>query len=443
MIRKLALAVVMVAFIAAPSFAAVQNVKVSGDIDTTSVIRNNFDFGATANTNGALNEVLSQVGLKVQADLTDNVSATIKLLNERLWGSESTSNTTVDLEAAFVTLKEFLYSPLTLQIGRQPLQYGNQLIIGKNTSTSPNISTAADLSKDINFDAIKAVLNYDPLTIDLFASKVSGTTVVSGNIGGVDTTNNLYGINAAYKLGDKMSTVIEAYTFIDINHNGDFGGVNQTKGDAIYVPGLRLSTNPIEGLNFQLEGALELGKVGMSTGTSTDNRKLAAFALQGYTSYVLPVLKNLKPIVSGSYTYLSGDKRQDAAGQGAVQSGTTKAWQQLYYNQNVGRIWSAILGTKSDSSLVQLTGSLNPIQDLTTALSWSGLWLNHKNTPIGSLANGSTYLGSELDADLTYAYTEDVKFGLSAGVFLTGKAFDSTANSKNASQVLTSVNVAF
>ena len=63
----------------------------------------------------------------------------------------------------------------------------------------------------------------------------------------------------------------------------------------------------------------------------------------------------------------------------------------------------------------------------------------------GTQAVGGTTnkaLGNEVDLDLTYAYTEDVKFGVSAGYFAPGRAFDST-NKDSATQLLTSVNVAF
>ena len=48
--KLLALAVMVV--VASPAFAAIQNVKVSGDITATFVDRNTFDLGATVGTEG-------------------------------------------------------------------------------------------------------------------------------------------------------------------------------------------------------------------------------------------------------------------------------------------------------------------------------------------------------------------------------------------------------
>ncbi|MBF0485789.1 MAG: alginate export family protein [Candidatus Omnitrophica bacterium] len=438
--KKLMLAVAMVALMAAPSFAAVQNVKVSGSIATTSVIRADFNANTTRDRQ---NEVFAQTHLNVSADLTDNVTTNIGLLQERLWGnaggSDQASTGSIDLETAYVSMKEFLYSPLTVTVGRQPLKYGNQLIIGSSVQsglTAGNVTAVPDLTDKGNFDAIKAVLTYDPLTVDLFASRISN----NGTVGATGTNDihdnvNLYGVNANYKLGDKMSTVVEAYTFLKQDDSKDNRNLTPFhKSENTFVPGLRVSTNPIEGLNVQLEGAYQMGNVwNNGTGTAMTNRD--AFAFQGMVNYALPVLKNLKPVLAGAYTYLSGNKPGSTKG---------RAWDAMFEHQNTGRIFdTSAVGNlaSSNSQLVTVSGEITPIQDLTAKASWNGLWKAEK--PVDTTtANLSRYIGSEIDLDLTYAYTEDVKFGMSAGQFLTGKNYI-YPNNKNATQVLSSVSVAF
>ncbi len=440
--KKFMLAVAMLALVAAPAFASVQNVKVSGAITTTSFIRNDFN---TNTSRDRVNEILGQTTLDVSADLTDNVSTKIGLFNERYWGNQQTvadqSNAGVDIETAYVTMKELLYSPLTLTVGRQPLVYGNQLVIGSNTSTKNAVAAWGDTTLQGNFDAIKAVLSYDPLTVDLFASRINNRgTVLGAAATDIHDNVNLYGINANYKFGDKMSTVVEAYTFLKQN---DMTTVTLNKSTSTYVPGLRVSTNPIEGLNVQLEGAYQMGKVLNSavTNTTMDNR--AAYAFQGFMNYALPVAKSYKPVVSGGFTYLSGSK---------MNSTKTTGWDQMFINQNCGRIFHAKSLDLTNAQIVTVAGEMTPMQDVTTKLSWNGLWLAQKsayNSTTTFRANSSKYLGSELDLDVTYAYTEDVKFGLSAGAFLTGKnavnadGLADGLNNKNATQLLTSVSVAF
>ena len=452
--KKLMLAVAMLALVAAPAFASVQNVKVSGALTTTSIIRNNFSSTQIGQVNN-VNEILGQTSLDVSADLTDNVSTKIGLLNERFWGATKTDTTSsgnaVQLETAYVQMKELLYSPLTLTVGRQPLVYGNQFIIGSNSNVTNAGKAWGDVTQEGNFDAIKAVLSYDPLTVDLLASRIDNqdNATVKDNV-------NLYGINANYKFGDKMSTVVEAYAFakIDDKSTAASNPGNSVKTQTTYVPGLRVSTNPIEGLNVQLEGAYEAGKVYDVTTTPAGNQPSqtrSAYALQGSVNYALPVLKSVKPVVSGSYTYLSGDTKNGVGGNGTQKLG--RNWDPLYKNQNIGRIFHAAGLDSTNSQLVTVSGELVPVQDVTTKLSWNGLWLAEKYAYVGvggnaAIVNSSKYLGSEIDLDVTYAYTEDVKFGVSAGSFLTGKAspvanITGSARNQNATQLLTSVAVAF
>ncbi|MBF0331488.1 MAG: alginate export family protein [Candidatus Omnitrophica bacterium] len=459
MVKKFVAAFALVALMAAPAFASVQNVKVGGDLKTTSVIRNNFDLGTGTNATNNRNQsiVLSQTNLNVDADLTDNVSTKIGLKNESLWGtnvnagSDATNQrNTVALETAYVTMKELLYSPLTLTVGRQPLVYGNSFIVAK--SGTNRISQIREITGDINFDAVKAVLSYDPLTVDLFAAKINENKLTSD---GANTNVNLYGVNANYKLGDKMSTVVEAYTFVKTTGNGSTGATGSqvnTKNDAIYVPGLRVSTNPIEGLNVQLEGAYEVGTLGYITTSGIQGKnELNAYALQGKVNYALPVMKDMSPVASVGVSYYSGEKNANAI----ADNNKTQAWQGMYDRQ-WGDTMFYNLFSRSNLVVSQLGFELKPVQDLTAKLSLYNLALAHDVTSIAlnrpdslsaeavtvTTAGKSKMLGNEVDLGLSYAYTEDVKFGVNAGYFAPGKTLSSGAQD-SATQLLTSVAVAF
>ncbi|MBF0387479.1 MAG: alginate export family protein [Candidatus Omnitrophica bacterium] len=457
MVKKLVLAIAVLA-LATPAFAAVQNVKVGGALKTTSILRDNM--GAVGSPDNQA-EILAQTELNVTADLTDNVSTNIGLLNERLWGNvdktaNEQSSSTVQLETAYVTMKEFLYAPLTVSIGRQPLKYGNELVIGSSSDSNAvtQIDAVSDLTKKGNFDAVKAVLSYDPLTVDFFASRIdnNATVLVSGSNSITHDNINLYGVNLNYKLGDKMSTVVEAYTFVKANEQANITSNRNTKNTTTYVPGLRVSTNPIEGLNVQLEGAYQFGRVWNNTATTDDSMsRLGAYALQGKVNYALPVMKDMKPVMGLGYRYLSGDKR--TGNLTSDDSTRTTAWQAMYENQDAGRIFDT-LTANTNSQLTTVSMEISPLKDLTAQLSLNSLWLAQKNaylrdvtTPSSTRAgvNSSKYRGSEVDLDLTYAYTEDVKFGVSAGYFVTGKTFvaDEGQDNKNKSQILSSVSVLF
>ncbi len=188
------------------AYAEVQNVKVSGDIVVSGVARDHFDLQAQSKTHQYLKQsfLMSQVRVRIDADLTDNVMATVRLINERVWnGQNDTSasgNSKIDLDLAYVTMKEFLYCPLSLTIGRQEIRFGNGLVMGNAKALNTSTNIPGDLTEKKAFDAIRATLNYDPLVVDLIYAKVR-QTVTDTNMD--SNTINLAGVNATYDLNKK------------------------------------------------------------------------------------------------------------------------------------------------------------------------------------------------------------------------------------------------
>ncbi len=509
--RKLLVAAIVV-LMASPAFAAIQNVKVSGDITSTWINRNNFDLGLTSQQQyqalnnyrgvvGAVNPYvedytfvagtdanplglkrqnvfITQTRVRIDADLSDNVSTTVGLINERAWGAEAvgTADTNVQLYLASLTLREFLYSPLTLTIGRQVFNYGNGLIIGDggiNNQSNGNLQfIAQDLTMRTTYDGVKAALEYKPLTIDMFYFK-NMQTILTGNPIADRTSSDAYGINANYQLSDPWSTVMEAYTFMRINGNHVVtpNGVDAfaNKGDTLFVPGLRASTNPIKGLNVQGEIAWQFGQhpvlpqedIAINIGGAAEKRQ--AMAAQLLASYSLPVLQKYKPTVNASYTYVSGDKNGltnndvNNGGDSAKSAKTFTAWDSFNENQGGGTIYNSLFPL-SNMHIVAIGASANPLEDVTAAVKWSGLWAADAYNAANPLAmfqpdSGTTLfypvtrknargLGNETDINLTYNYTEDVTFGVSVGWFVPGTVF-SSGNKNTASQALADVAVKF
>ncbi len=235
--KKLLVAVIMVV-LATPAFAAIQNVKVSGDITTSWLSDNSFDLGL-ANSSGPLlqkhqNVFITQTRLRVDADLSDNVSTTVGLINERAWNGEGAIyyggvyptgyDTNVQLYLASVTMRELLYSPLTVTIGRQVFNFGNGLIMGDggpdNRATGNLQYIYQELTERTAYDGVKATLDYKPLTIDLIYFKNGErASEVTGWMNGVgyDKSSDVFGYNLNYQLGDRWNTVVEQYLFARIN----------------------------------------------------------------------------------------------------------------------------------------------------------------------------------------------------------------------------------
>ncbi len=449
------------------SFAAVQNVKVSGSVDSSYVNRQHFNLGAkTSNLEVGLSDqstLITQATVQIDADLSDNVAAQVSVYNERAWDAEGSTDTNVQLQYANVTLKEFLYSPLTVTVGRQDFTYGNALIIGAAPVAGNFSNIAGDLTMRSAFDGVKAVFDYKPLTLDVLYFRNSSNTTNTGNVNpsaNVASKDNddVYGLNANYQLGDAMNTTVEGYFFGRVNNAIESQTVHTiTRADTFYIPGVRVSTSPVKGLTVGGEAAWQLGRVTTHTDADTeDTARRNALALQFMGSYELPVLTQYKPVASGSYTYLSGDKNGSIAATNANQNSgeTYTGWDAMMEDQNTGRIFDNILSA-TNMKIANAGLSVNPLEDLTTAFNWYGVWAAKKysaENPIGfAQPDGSSVtpvttskkvLGHEFDVDVEYAYTEDVTLGLTVGYFLPGKAF-SGLNDSTASQAVAHVAVAF
>ena len=469
--------------ITAAVFAEVQNVKVSGDILLTGIMRGDFslindnhpDSGATDDSNNWNNDkqqyFLRQVRVRVDADLTDNVSATVRLLSEGIWGDSGIegvegaveNNDEVWLDLAYITLKEFLYSPLTLTAGRQEIKFGNGLVVadpdtnlaatgwGGTTgaimanTTSWFYHAAPDLSLRKAFDAIRVTLDYDPLVIDGIYAKVEERNPSETD----DET--LFGVNLAYDFRDAMKTIGELYYFArhrDENING-----TNNKVDRVDTFGVRVKMEPIERLTTQVEGAFQCGTYdpaldpNAAPGTPTQRRR--AWAAQAMASYELDM--KYSPVLTGVIAAFSGE--HDNTASGTRNKDTYGGWDPMYEGQTFGRIVNALI---EQSNMIVLGSGVRvvPMEDVTVGLDFYNYWLqaefaDQETTILNGLSNGyvttmsdNRYLGKEFDLSVIYDYTEDVQFGLCADWFIPGKAFDAEYNN-SATQLIGSMKVTF
>lgn len=447
LILVLALALV-VGLTFSAAYAEVQNVKVSGDIIASGVGR--YDFNLAKSTGGTTlpysakqSFLMSQIRVRIDADLTDNVSATVRLINERIWNGQndgSTSgNNSIDIDLAYVTLKEFLYSPLTLTIGRQEISFGNGLVIGKSGAGAGTTAIPSDLSERASFDAIRATLNYDPLVVDVVYAQVSQTNTTS-----FENSSSLFGANATYALNKKVN--LSAYYWLK---KLNALSANLTKPDEVNTIGGLVSITPIDNLITSFEAAYQFGK-----NTQTANqRRHDAWAMQAKADYTFAKMKTT-PKIGGSWTYLSGGVSGNAT--------RNEGWDPMFYSQNLNNIVYAILPF-SNMNAFNLKASFKPVEDVTvgavygyygvahtptagTAVVSPSTFNNTSTTTTGTNSYNNVYaggdtLGNALDLTVTYDYTEDVQFGLTGGVFQPGDALQT--NYATASQVIGSMKVTF
>lgn len=448
--KFLPFALLAVLLMAGSAAASVQNVKVSGDIDSTYLVRTKFDLGNTDQNDQQFRQklFLTQTRLRIDADLTDNVSTTVGLINERAWGIEDTTNGANDLalNLAYVTLREMLYSPLTVTVGRQAYAFGNSFVID-SAGTNNSVATgglkdvAEDLTKRNGRDAIRLTFDYNPLTIDVLAAKINAGNLAGAGAHQDDT--DLVGANANWQIGDSMGTVVEGYFWAKVNQD------SAVKNDTVYMPGIHAAANVLDGLNLSAEVAIQRGSKVISD-TNQDRQALAA---QLISKYQIPLeqTKEWSPVLTTSYTYYSGSKSSSPE--------EYKGWDPMFENQAGGKIYNTLFDA-TNSHIVGIKGSIKPLQDLTASLEWNGLWLAERlpdpdgngngtleiGQPDGSsveqIVTSDKKLGDEISLGLVYDYTEDVKLGATYGMFVPGSTF-SKDNNRHATQMMLNANVAF
>ncbi len=425
-------AVLLVGLLSMPANAEVQNVKVSGDITIRGIYRTDYDLKQDSKTVSGVEDdksfYMSTVRVRLDADLTDNVAATVRFINERDWDKDSASSDDINLDLAYITLKEVSYWPLTLTLGRQELRYGNLLIVGDGDANSAVLTgiTANDLSSRKAFDAIKAVFDLSPLTLDVFTAKVDEDT------SSTSSDADLYGINARYQFAE-YDAVGEAYYFCKRRATNAAG----TPIKRVDTVGVRGNITPIENLVLNAELAHQFGEYAAG-------RDLSADAVQLGADYDMPDYQ-YSPSVGLWYTYLSGEKAGDT-------TGTRKQWDPMYGDQVAGEIVAALGLASSNVHIINAKASVQPTDKLTASLNYfhftaaekyaAGAFMGTDLTTRTYTMESDSDLGDEFDLKLAYNYTEDVQFGLLGAYFIPGTAFADSNNSV-AKEVIGSVSVVF
>ena len=468
----LILALLLVAGITVAAYAEVQNVKVSGDITAYGISRQlGFQGKRDINNDGTGTQVQQMyktlatiTRVKVDADLTDNVMTTVRLLNERYWGNENTTvgdtgvNTDIFLDLAFVTLKEFLYSPLTLTIGRQELHFGSDMIIG-DPDTNNMASTASvfgntwmnkdsDLSARKAFDAIRATLDYNPLVIDAIMAKIDeGSRYRQDDV-------NLYGINANYKIGGKYLSTAEAYWFEKRTGRGTAAGrYSGKKVDQVDTLGARLTATPHSRMSSSLEVAIQTGRGVPPFGADMPTVRRKAWALEASSAVDLKDKIKYAPTVAAMYAYFSGEALDYTTDVGAY-----RGWDPMFENQTSGNIANTLFNQTN----VHVLGGIATAQateDVKLKAEYYAYWWA-KAFPEGAIVNtvrdpfgvgdpdggycvtNKRFAGQEIDLTATYDYTEDVQFALMGGAFIPGSAFEK-GNNTPAKEIIGSMKVTF
>lgn len=454
-----------------PGFAEVQNVRVGGDVTWRGIAQRNTDLqentvGQAADTTNTYFHQLT-TGLNVGADLTENVSAFTRIVNERTLGTSGTANGDIDISQAWVKFKELFYSPLTVTLGTQPIWWGRGLVLGSNLHRSLNGSDDRNGSIDANqftdftaFDAARFQLDLGgaaavdmPLNAEYVFIKNS-----EGAAGEADDIN-IHGIKLGTSMAE-MSSEVEAYWLLlrDESNVAIIGSADGLNRGSVHTIGVRGSTQPGEGTLLYAEAAYQFGDRvtdldGSGLALGGEHAAAWLFNLGGEVS----LGDSMAPKVGAEWIYTSGNDNDGALyGWQPVAPGyfptLIRAFQQRSTSTGLYPVaQSGVTGSLTNQHELALYGGLKPMEDLSLDSRLSFFLSDVAIRQPGNVVNGDrdNWLGTEIDTWLTYNYTEDVQFGVSYGVFFPGSAFvegseGGVAGSRStAQQLVSTVSVKF
>lgn len=483
-IKSLAVLALAVVFVA-PAFAETQTVKVSGSLDVSWTYREDFDLrdgndqalanalvgdavrargaAATADSqNDGADYFTSTAQVEIAADLTDNVSVVINLFNQRDWNAyvfdsgTSTANTTEEfdlgVDLAYVQLKEAWYEPLTLTIGRQDIEFGRGFIFGNFNIQDPQASIVSnEYSAVTSYDAVRSTLDFAPWTVDFVYANIAQNSSDS------EDDRSIWWANINYQFAE-YNAEWELYFGSDSDRSTNAAAaaaaVRSSSPEQTWVVGTRAEFDPTENLTLGAEVAYQFGDYYGTSAVATPKVDRSAWAFDLYGQYVWNE-NAYRPWVGLEYVFFSGNE-----------AGTSdfEGWNGMFRSPTYGVIreyldtlYTTALttdsgttgpGAASNHQHFAISGGLSPMDDLSLDATFYWFW-----TDEDFVTGGTSYgdeVGTELDVNITYDYTEDVTFGLGFAVFNPGDIYDqynvvATGGSTNdtATQVTGSVGVVF
>lgn len=457
-----------------PSFAETQNVTVGGDVTVRAFHRENLDLHQEDEATGATafddeDDFIQQTtGINIGADLTENVSAFVRIANESRWGGVNNSNTAsgdFDISQGFVKLKDVFYSPADVTIGRQPIVWGRGFVLGSNLIPSifgandRNTTIDADEFTDFTaFDAIRATIDLSgaaamslPVNLDLVYIKSAENT------SGTPDDTTLMGFNIGTRMDDLANSEVEAY-YLNKREKSPTTTTGLDAADSsVNTLGFRGSARPTEGAYVYGELAYQFGKRGTDAdfGFETGDAHQAWAANLGADYTFADVTTT--PKIGAEWIFWSGKDSESCGTRSAAYCGGVGGWDPIargyfttalrefqiattsgFYATDQARDTSAA----TNQHQLALYGGLKPIEDLTVNQRLTWFILDNGVIPSGAGGKRESYAGMEWDTVASYDYTEDVQLGLIYALFNPGSVYR-TPNDSTAQELISSVSVKF
>ena len=253
---------------------------------------NNFGFNTENDDGFLLTRALLYADLHVGDDFRVFVEGKTAFATDRaLPGGERTIDVdSAAIQQAFVdvTLSRSDDAQVVLRAGRQALQFGKQRLV----SPLPWANTLR------SWDGASLILLTDHWKTTAFYTQFAPVDRFDFNQ--ADRQSEFFGVYAESKNPDGAPAQLDLYALGQLRDNAPGGGFNGTQGNEDrYTLGARVSGFvPDTGLDYEIEGAYQFGRVG--------DGDVNAYALATQVGYAFPD-RDGKPRVFVGFDYASGD----------------------------------------------------------------------------------------------------------------------------------------
>jgi Alginate export len=330
-----------------------------------------------------------------------------------------------DLYQAYLTLGNAKEFPLTAQIGRQELVYGDQRFVGKSDWTNTGRS----------FDAIKLRLENSFGWVDAFTSRV---VLIDDN--NYNVSNDYDYFSGIYASTKQLMPWQETQVYFLARNYGQQAPNALTTGNPgspstqrdIYTLGTLWKSNPDNfcGWDYSMELALQFGSVyNVAQNARLDQQSHAVFLDTGYT------WKDAwgTPRVGLGYEYGSGDSNST--------DGKVQTLENLFGTQHRPYGLMDLAGARN-MHIPKLEFSVKPVKGLTLSADYLTFILAdtsdlfYPESGSGRSGNGyginpgnGSYVGSEIDLYASYTVTKWANYQIGYGHFFTGDYIDESVGS--------------
>lgn len=405
--------------LAANTFADVQNIRLSGDIRLRGYYLARAGVQESEDQVGDATFITQRTRVSVEADLEDHVLVVVTLKAEGKWGSDNqtvtdagagtANDTTINrrwdlgITEAYLQLNELFYSPATLKLGRQYLNYGRGLII-------------SSAEQEYNFDAARLVLDFYPFTLDIVGAQLANNQLFSANPSHNGSADLLF-INGRYEVNANNAKVnVEGYLgWLAQGASGPIfsSRIPPSAGNSPVIIGARTDI-AVPGFTTWAEAAYEFAGSGTQLSAWLAN---VGFKVGSKDA-------KLAPSFNATYTFASGGGKSGRK--------NFVPWFDYVDGYN-GYLFAPAL---SNLHIFNVGGSIKPAENLSLAVqAYYYLRVNpdaafgsNGNVDFGGLGfspagNGSRDVGAEIDTIAGYDYSKDVRVQLVYGMFIPLNAY--------------------